>query len=45
LPTEKKNEYRKNIFKFLSSKSADRYRISSYAKFIIDAILLEKKIR
>jgi hypothetical protein len=43
LPEEKKNEYRNNIFKFLISKSADRYRISSYAKFIVEAILLDKK--
>ena len=39
LPEERKEEYRKNIFKFLVSKEADRYRYSSYANLLVNAIL------
>ena len=39
LSKEKKSEYRKNIYRFLHSKMADRYRSSSYANLIVDAIL------
>ena len=34
-----KNEYRKNIFKFLISKKAQRYRYTSYANLLVNAIL------
>ncbi len=34
-----KKEYRRNIFNFLTSKSADRYRYSTYAKLVVNAIL------
>ena len=36
---DKKNEYRKNIFKFLNSKEANRYRYSYFAKILVNAIL------
>ena len=36
---DKKKEYRKNIYKFLISKEADRYRYYNFANKIIDAIL------
>ena len=39
LSEDKKKEYRKNIYKFLISKEADRYRYSNFANKIIDAIL------
>ena len=39
LSEQKKNEYRKNIFKFLISKKAQRYRYSSYANLLVNAIL------
>lgn len=39
LTKEKKEEYRKNIFNFLKSKKADKYRHRYYAKTIIKAIL------
>ena len=39
LSEDKKKEYRKNIFNFLNSKEANRYRYSYYAKKLINAIL------
>ena len=39
LSEDKKKEYRKNIYKFLISKEADRYRYFNFANKIIDAIL------
>ena len=36
---DKKNEYRKNIFNFLNSKEANRYRYSYFAKKLVNAIL------
>ena len=36
---DKKNEYRKNIFNFLNSKEANRYRYSYFAKILVNAIL------
>ncbi len=39
LSIEEKSRYRENIFKFLNSKQADKYRSSSYAKLIVNAIL------
>ena len=36
---EEKSQYRINIFNFLISKQADKYRSSSYAKLIVNAIL------
>ncbi len=39
LSEEKKSEYRKNIYNFLNSKKADRYRYSNYAKFLVNAFL------
>ena len=36
---EKKDAYRKNIYNFLNSDKANRYRYSSYAKLIINSIL------
>ena len=39
LSKEKKSEYRKNIYRFLHSNMADRYRTSSYANLIVNAIL------
>ena len=42
LSEEEKSKYRENIFKFLNSKQADKYRSSSYAKLIVNAILKNK---
>ena len=39
LSEDKKKEYRKNIYNFLISKEADRYRYSNFANKIVDAIL------
>ena len=39
LSEEKKKEYRENIYNFLISKEADRYRYSNFANKIVDAIL------
>ena len=41
LSEEDKSDYRKNIFKFLNSKQADKYRCSTYAKLIVNAILIK----
>ena len=38
-PEERKSAYRKNIYKFLNSNAADRYRYSTYANLLINAIL------
>ena len=35
----KKSQYRRNIYNFLNSKNADKYRYSSYASLIINSIL------
>ena len=36
--SEVKKKYRRNIYEFLSSELADRYRYEKYAKFIIKII-------
>lgn len=38
-PEEKKSAYRRNIYKFLNSNAADRYRYSTYANLLINALL------
>ena len=45
LSDAEKFQYRENIFKFLNSKQADRYRSSSYAKLIVNAILKKSKFK
>ena len=39
LSEDKKKEYRENIFKFLISNKANRYRYSNYANILVNAIL------
>ena len=39
---EEKSQYRRNIFNFLNSKQADKYRSTYYAKLIVNAILKNK---
>ncbi len=39
LSEERKSEYRENIFNFLNSKKADRYRYHNYAKFFVNTLL------
>ena len=38
-PDEKKSAYRRNIFNFLNSNEANRYRSTTYANLLIKAIL------
>ncbi len=40
LTEQQKKEYRKNIYKFLNSDEANKYRYSNYAKIIINMILI-----
>ena len=39
LSESKKSEYRKNIYDFLNSPNADKYRYSSYANLIVESII------
>ena len=38
-PIKKIKTYRNNIYKFLTSKSADKYRFQTYAKFIVSVLI------